>query len=139
MVRALHRVMSDDNAYDKLVEASGKSFHFMDTLRKKVAAAATDAADPRVEIEPVSAARPPVADCYVVCELIEQRPCVSVHPDEAAATKHAVACAMENLTADGWSADDKLERRAEFETTLADFDRICEGGYEVHVLTPTNR
>lgn len=138
MVSTLHRVMNvDEETYDKIVSDSGKSFHFMDTLRKKIAAVATDAPRPEVEISPVVMGPVPTAG-YVVCELICQRPSTSVHPDKAAAMKHAVARAMENLTDTEWSVEDKLDRQAEFETTLTDFDRICEGDYEVHILPITN-
>lgn len=69
----------------------------------------------------------------VVCEIICQKPHVSVHPDEASARKHAVACAMENL----WNEDVFEDTaRAEFETYLEDADCVCEDDYEVHILTP---
>lgn len=72
---------------------------------------------------------------FVVCELICQKPSVSVHPTEAAALKHAVQCAVENLMVPDAN---EIEARSEFELTLTDYDRICEGDYEVHILTPTN-
>ncbi len=72
---------------------------------------------------------------FVVCEVICQKPSVSVHFTEAAALQHAVQCAMENLR----NPDvPELDARAEFEVTLTDYDRITEGDYEVHILTPTN-
>lgn len=71
----------------------------------------------------------------VVCEVICQKPSVSVHHNEAAALKHAVQCAMENLYDETDYAD---TARVEFESTLTERSRIQEGDYEVHILTPTN-
>jgi hypothetical protein len=82
--------------------------------------------------EIVSSAAPKT---FVVCEIIRQEPRVSVHPTEAAALKHAVQCAMENLY-DATTYFDTA--RVELESTLTDYGRIQEGDYEVHILTPTN-
>lgn len=76
-----------------------------------------------------------VVGIFVVCEIIAQKPCVSVHPTELAARKHAVECATENLLNPG---DDEKLTRAEIEVMLTDYGRITEGDYEVHILTPTN-
>ncbi len=80
---------------------------------------------------------PGLGETFVVLELIEQSPRVSVHPTAREATDHAVACAMENL----YAADDPEDRKESeegFRSTLNVYDCIKEGGYEVHVLEPTN-
>ena len=81
------------------------------------------------------AAEREVIGVFVVCEIICQKPSVSIHPTEAAALKHAVQCATENLRDPDVS---ELDASAEFESTLTDYGRIQEGDYELHILTPTN-
>lgn len=78
---------------------------------------------------------------YVVCEVIWQKPAVSVHATEEDAMKHAVACAMENLYAaeDPEDPEDRKESEERLYDMLTEFDAICEGDYEVHMLLPTNR
>ena len=75
----------------------------------------------------------------IVCEVICQRPSVSVHPTAEAALEHAVQCAIENtygpiLT----GAEDRATAEASLRETLQQHDCIREGDYEVYLLNPTN-
>lgn len=75
---------------------------------------------------------------YIVCEVIEQKPAVSLHDTEEEALDHAAQCALENLK-DPDDDEDNEVTRASFRDQLTEDDRICEGDYEIYILTPTNR
>lgn len=78
---------------------------------------------------------------HIVCEFICQKPAASLHATEEDAMKHAVACAMENLydAEDPEDPEDRKESEERLYDMLTEFDAICEGDYEVHMLLPTNR
>ncbi len=75
---------------------------------------------------------------FIVCEVIEQKPAVSLHDTEEEALDHAAQCALENLK-DPDDDEDNEVTRASFRDQLTEDDRICEGDYEIYILTPTNR
>ena len=74
-------------------------------------------------------------DSFAVCEIICQKPSVSIHATEDEAFARAVDCAMENLRNPD---DDEVEARAGFKASLGEHEYLAEGDYEVHILTPTN-
>jgi hypothetical protein len=77
---------------------------------------------------------------HIVCEIILQKPAVSLHATEEDALDHAARCAVENLDPDDpESPSDLVQLCADFKDQLTADDRICEGDYEIHMLLPTNR
>jgi hypothetical protein len=77
---------------------------------------------------------------HIVCEVICQRPSVSLHATEEEALRYAVQCALENLypVTDETSPSDIEEIKDGFRDTLKEHDCIRDGDYEVYLLTPTN-
>lgn len=73
----------------------------------------------------------------VVCEIICQRPSVTVLGSLSEALEYAARQAMVHLVDSGAGEEDKAETKRGFLEALEEYDCILEGDYEVHVLIPT--
>ena len=74
---------------------------------------------------------------HAVCEVIEQRPAVSLHATGEEALDHAARCAMENLRDPDSEADEMSDLQG-YRDQLETAGSIREGDYEVFVLRVTS-